>query len=224
MRVLASVRPANSVTPGAKKFAKAVILGEAPMTGEEYDYLNANLQAAKLPHMSKLGNMRETHRQIARLAITGMKVVDIAANVGNGLTPQTVSHLLKTPAMKSLIAELRNQADNIAVDLNSRMMSVAHTALDKIESSISDATPSESLAVFSAMADRTGHAAVKNVQAVNLTGKLTSTELADEVAKMREANRARVRNRKDSSLLVEGTATRVADDVAQGAEPGDNDY
>lgn len=193
------------------------------MSGDEYDYLTANIRAAKLPHMSKLGNMRETHRQIARLAITGMKVVDIAANVGNGLTPQTVSHLLQTPAMKSLVAELRSAADSNAVDLSSRMMSVAHKALDKVESGLDEATASESLSVFSAMANRTGFAEVKNVQAVNLTGKLTSSELADEVAKMREANRARVRERKDSGGVLEGAAVRIASNPEDGTEPSDND-
>jgi len=68
---------------------------------------------------SALEKLRDSHREIIRHAVCGMKQKDIAAIVG--VTPQTVSNVLRSDVTQAAIAELRGRRDAI-IDVSVSMV------------------------------------------------------------------------------------------------------
>lgn len=122
--------------------------------------------------------MWNTHREIARLASTGMKGADIARELG--VTEVMVSYTLNSPIVKRQLDQLHAARDMDAVDVAKRIHEVAPRALERMEELLESETESIAFRAASDILDRAGHAAVKTLRTENLAIHLNKEDL-DEI-------------------------------------------
>lgn len=122
--------------------------------------------------------MWDAHREILRLAVTGMKQVDIAATLG--VTPVMVSYTLNSPIAKREMENLRAARDLDAVDVAKRIQEVAPIALQTLETLLCEGNDGMKFKTAVDLLDRAGHAAVRTLRTESLSVHLTKDDI-DEI-------------------------------------------
>lgn len=123
-------------------------------------------------------NIWDTHREIMRLAVTGMKQADIARELG--LTEVMVSYTLNSPVVKREMENMRAARDLDAVDVAKRIQEVAPKALEVLEGLLETANDAIKFRTAADILDRAGHAAVKTLRTESLSVHLNKDDL-DEI-------------------------------------------
>jgi len=121
--------------------------------------------------------MWDTHREILRLAVTGMKHVDIASHLG--ITPVMVSYTLNSPIAKREIENLRAARDLDAVDVAKRIQEIAPIALQTLEDLLCGGTETTKFRTATDLLDRAGHAAVHTLRTESISVHLTRDDIDD---------------------------------------------
>lgn len=122
--------------------------------------------------------MWNTHREIARLAATGMKGADIARTLN--VTPVMVSYTLNSPIVKRQLDQMHAARDMDAVDVSKRIHEIAPRALERLEELLESETESIAFRAATDVLDRAGHAAVKTLRTESLAVHLNKEDL-DEI-------------------------------------------
>ena len=129
-------------------------------------------------------NIWDSHREIMRLAVTGMKHVDIADACN--VTPEMVSYTLNSPIVKREMDLMRSARDLDAVDVAKRIQEVAPRALQVLEELLDSGNDTTKLRVATDLLDRAGHAAVKTLRTENLSVHLNKDDLEEIKKRARE--------------------------------------
>lgn len=119
--------------------------------------------------------MWDVHHEIVRLALIGMKQVDIAAHLG--CTPVMVSYTLKSPIVKRQMDLLQAARNTDAVDVAKEIKAMAPKALEVLKGLMDSEMPNVRLKAATDVLDRAGHGAIKMVQTANVHAFLTAEEL-----------------------------------------------
>jgi len=120
----------------------------------------------------------DAHREILRLAVTGMKSVDIAAALN--VTPVMVSYTLNSPIAKRELENLRAARDLDAVDVAKRIQEIAPVALQTLEELLCNGNETTKFRTATDLLDRAGHAAVRTLRTESLSVHLTKADI-DEI-------------------------------------------
>ncbi len=72
----------------------------------------------------------EVHREIARLAVSGMRPVEIAKRLG--YTQAWLSTIMCSPVFKKYMASLSERADDNAIDIKKRIQEGAETGVQEL--------------------------------------------------------------------------------------------
>lgn len=127
------------------------------------------------------------HHEICRLAILGMKQIDIARVLG--ITEATVSTCLNSAVVKQQLHVLRMARDSSVVDVAKRIEAMAPKAaetMDAVLSGDTDANTRLKVDVAKDILDRAGHAAVKTIKGEFAHAFLTIEDIEDIKRKARE--------------------------------------
>ncbi len=121
--------------------------------------------------------MWDAHREILRLAVTGMQHVDIAATLG--VTPAMVSYTMNSPIAMREMENLRAARDLDAVDVAKRIQEVAPIALQTLETLLCNGNDPIKFKAATDILDRAGHAAVRTLRTESLSVHLTKDDIED---------------------------------------------
>lgn len=134
----------------------------------------------------EIQEMWERHHQICRLAVLGLKGVEIARQLG--ISEQTVSNTLNSAIVKRHLSILRDAADLAAVDVAAEIKALAPLATKRIRGILENDNAEDKLhaSVAQDILDRAGHGAIKKVQSENLHAHLTLDEIEEIKARARE--------------------------------------
>lgn len=119
----------------------------------------------------------DVHHEITRLALLGLKHVDIANTLG--ITPTMVSYTLNSPIVKRQLAIMRGARDAEAVDVAAQIKSLAPKAVEVLEDLLTSESESMKYKAATGILDRAGHAPVQRLQASVAHGYFTADEIAD---------------------------------------------
>ncbi len=124
-----------------------------------------------------LKEIQDSHREIARLLVTGMKHVDIAEMLG--VTPAMVSYTANSPVVKRQLENLRAARDIDAVEVANRIQALAPVALDVLEDLMEASADETRRKIAESMLDRAGHGAVRNVRLESLSMHLSMADIVE---------------------------------------------
>jgi hypothetical protein len=116
-----------------------------------------------------LQEIQDSHREIARLLVMGVKGVDIAETLG--VTPAMVSYTKNSPVVKREMDNMHAVANLDAVDVAKRIQEVAPRALQVMEDLLEEANDAIKVKIAADLLDRAGHGAVKNINVHSLSGQ-----------------------------------------------------
>ncbi len=153
----------------------------------------------------QVGQMWDVHHEIVRLALLGMKYIDIANHLG--ISPVTVSYTLKSPIVARQLEQMRAVRDLGVIDIAKQIAALAPRAVAVLDKMLDDPLPTIALKAAESILDRAGHAAVQRVKQDITVSHFTSQEIADIKARA-----------KDVGLLLEAEYEDVAQ--AQIAQAG----
>ena len=133
-----------------------------------------------------LTQLKEHHREIARLKVEGFSVQDIADM--REMNIQSVYAILRDPLCKAHIAKLQDAADETAIDVRKRLVEMNKKALDKIEDCLDrEEVPfATGLKAAESVLDRNGYAPPKQ-DTSQLHLHVTSEDLNELKERMRKA-------------------------------------
>lgn len=129
-------------------------------------------------------NIWNTHREIMRLALTGMKQADIARELG--LTEVMVSYTLNSPVVKRQLDVMQAARDVDAIDVAKRIQEVAPRALEVLEELLEEGNDAIKLRTATDLLDRAGHAAIKTVRTQSLSVHLNKDDIEEIKQRARE--------------------------------------
>jgi hypothetical protein len=129
-------------------------------------------------------NIWDSHREIVRLAVTGMKQCDIAKTMN--ITPEMVSYTMNSPIVKRELDIARGARDVDAIDVAKRIQEVAPEALTVLEGLLKTANDAIKFRTAADILDRAGHAAVKTLRTENLSVHLNKEDLDEIKQRARE--------------------------------------
>ena len=129
-------------------------------------------------------NIWDRHQEIMRLALTGMKQVDIANELG--VSEVMVSYTLNSPVVKRQMSLMRAARDCDAVDVAKRIQEIAPKAIDTLEGLLEGSNDSIKLRAATDILDRAGHAAVKTIRTQSLAVHLNKDDLDEIKQRARE--------------------------------------
>jgi hypothetical protein len=132
----------------------------------------------------------DLHHEITRLALIGMKHIDIATKLG--VSPVTVSYTLRSPIVARQLDQMRAVRDLEAVDIAKEIAELAPRAVEILADLMDDPLPNIKLKAAESILDRAGYAAV---QRVKVDTNVNHHFSADEIREIK--NRA-----KDIGLMV----------------------
>lgn len=128
--------------------------------------------------------MWDIHHEIARLALIGMKQVDIANHLS--ISPVTVSYVLNSPIVERQMNQLKAVRDLEAIDISNEIKELAPKAIQVLEDLMDNELPNIKLKAATDILDRAGYAAVKTLRTENLHAHFSSEEIADIRQRARE--------------------------------------
>lgn len=128
-------------------------------------------------------NIWDVHREVMRLAVTGMKSVDIAAALG--VTEAMVSYTINSPICKRQLDNMRAARDIDAVSVAKRIQEIAPRAVEVLEGLLEDGNDAIKLRAATDVLDRAGHAAVRTLRTESLSLHLNKDDIDDIKARAR---------------------------------------
>jgi len=138
----------------------------------------------------QIEQMWDTHHEIVRLALIGMKYIDIASHLG--ISPVTVSYTLRSPIVARQLEQMRAVRDLGMIDIAKKIAELAPRAVEVLEQLLDDPLPNISLKAAESILDRAGYAAVQRIKQDITVSHFTAKEIDD------------IKNRaKDIGLLLE---------------------
>jgi len=132
----------------------------------------------------QIEQMWSVHHEITRLALIGMKQVDIANHLN--ISPVTVSYTLRSPIVQEQLKNMRAVRDLEAVDISKEIQELAPKAVKVLETLLDDSVANIQLKAAQDILDRAGFAAVKTIRTENLHAHLTADEILDIKKRARE--------------------------------------
>ena len=134
----------------------------------------------RLPTGNRKYNIKEMwdcHHEVVRLALLGLKHVDIANTLG--VSPVMVSYTLNSPIVKRQLAIMRGARDAEAVDVAAQIKALAPKAVEILEKLMDSEQESMQFKAATGVLDRAGHAPVQRLQASMAVGHFTADEIKD---------------------------------------------
>jgi hypothetical protein len=120
----------------------------------------------------------DVHHAIVRMALTGMKYIDIAAALG--ISPVTVSYTLRSPIVVRQLEQMRAVVDFDSIDVAKRIAELAPRAVEVLEELLDNDLPNVQLKAAESLLDRAGFAAVQRIKVdSNMTHHFSPTEISD---------------------------------------------
>jgi len=119
----------------------------------------------------------DIHHEVMRLALIGMKQVDIANHLS--ITPAMVTYTLRSSLVKRQMAEMHAARDLEAVDVSAEIHRLAPKAVAVLETLLDNSLPNIKLKAATDILDRAGHAAVRTIKTENIHAHFTSNEIEE---------------------------------------------
>ena len=132
----------------------------------------------------QIEQMWDIHHEICRLALIGMKQIDIANHLN--VSPVMVSYTLRSPIVREQLNNMAAARDVDAVDISAEIKALAPQAVEVLESLLSDPIPSIQLKAAQDILDRAGFAAVKTIRTENMHAHFNADEIMDIKKRARE--------------------------------------
>lgn len=104
----------------------------------------------------------DQHHEVMRLAVMGMKSVDIARQLG--ISEAMVSYTLNSPLSKRQLELLRAARDVKAIDVAQRIKELSERAVEVLADIMEDGSEGARLKASLGMLDRAGHGPVQKFQ------------------------------------------------------------
>ena len=134
----------------------------------------------RLPETHKqyqVEQMWELHHEVCRLALIGMKQVDIATHLG--VSPVMVSYTLRSPIVQRQLNQLKAVRDIDAIDVAKEIQALAPRAVRVLDELMDSELPNIKLKAATDILDRAGHAAVRTLRTENIHAHFTPDEIKD---------------------------------------------
>jgi hypothetical protein len=166
-------------------------------------------------HVTRVGQVRDLHHQIARAIVAGHKNIEISEKFG--VSPSRVTQLKSDPAFKGLLEEYRSEDRQRYDAAQDRLASIFYLSMEILQERLLDdpeqvSTP-ELLRVLEAVADRSGHSPVRRSQ---IEGHIvTRSEKIEQIK--REAKLEMVQRRDNVGRIFQGRATSTEEEPSSGA-------
>lgn len=141
----------------------------------------------RLPETHKqyqVEQMWELHHEVCRLALIGMKQVDIATHLG--VSPVMVSYTLRSPIVQRQLNQLKAVRDIDAIDVSKEIQDLAPRAVKVLDELMDSDLPNIKLKAATDILDRAGHAAVRTLRTENIHAHFTADEISDIKKRARE--------------------------------------
>ena len=141
----------------------------------------------RLPETHKsyqIEQMWELHHEVCRLALIGMKQVDIANHLS--VSPVMVSYTLRSPIVQRQLNQLKAVRDLDAIDVSKEIQELAPRAVKVLEELMDNELPNIKLKAATDILDRAGHAAVRTLRTENIHAHFTADEITDIKKRARE--------------------------------------
>lgn len=125
----------------------------------------------------QIQHMWDLHHEICRLALLGMKHVEIAESLG--VTPATVGNTLGSELVKKQLMIMRGARDASSVDISKKIQEMLPEALDVLENILRNENASSSVRTNIAqdLLDRGGHGAPKIVETRGFMAHLSGEDI-----------------------------------------------
>lgn len=127
------------------------------------------------PRKYSIGQMWDVHREIMRLAITGMQHNEIAYELN--VTPAMVSYTLNSPIVKRQMDNMRAARDMNSVDVGKRIHELAVKAVEVMGELLDDPLPNIQLGASKDILDRAGFAPIRTLRTENTNVHFTAEEI-----------------------------------------------
>lgn len=121
--------------------------------------------------------MWDVHHEVVRLALIGMKSVDIADHLG--ISPVMVSYTLRSPIVQEKMNQLQAVRDIDAIDVAKEIKELAPRAVQVLGELLECELPNVRAKAAADLLDRAGHAAVRTIKTENLHAHFSAEEIAD---------------------------------------------
>ncbi len=141
----------------------------------------------RLPSTHKqyqIEQMWEIHHEICRLALIGMKSIDIATHLN--ISPVTVSYVLRSPIVQRQIGQLEAVRDIDAIDASVEIKKLVPAAIKKMDDLMDCGLPNVEIKAAADILDRAGYAAVKTLRTENIHAHFSADEISDIKKRARE--------------------------------------
>lgn len=136
------------------------------------------------PRKYSIGQMWDVHREIMRLAITGMKHTEIAYELN--VSEAMVSYTLNSPIVKRQMDNMRAARDMDSVDVGKRISELAVRAVEVMGELIDDPLPNIQLGAAKDILDRAGFAPIRTLRTENTSVHFTADEIMSIKQRARE--------------------------------------
>jgi len=131
-----------------------------------------------------LGHVWDRHREILRLASTGLSNLDIARELN--ITPQTVSNTMNSPIVQEKMNALRDGRDESAMDVSERIREIAPVAVEKIIETMRNSDLRLEYAAAKDLLDRAGFVAPTRMDIRKLDIHMTGEDIEKIKARQKE--------------------------------------
>lgn len=125
----------------------------------------------------QIEQMWDLHHEVCRLALIGMKQVDIANHLG--VSPVMVSYTLRSPIVRRQLDQMNASRNLDALDVAQEIKNLAPKAVQILEEMMDSELPNIKLKAATDILDRAGHAAVKTLRTENIHAHFSTDEIAD---------------------------------------------
>jgi hypothetical protein len=119
----------------------------------------------------------DIHHEVVRLALIGMKQIDIATHLG--ISPVTVSYTLRSPIVARQLEQMHAVRDIDAIDVAKEIVALAPRAVEVMGELLDCDLPNIRAKAATDILDRAGHAAVRTIKTENLHAHFSAEEIMD---------------------------------------------
>ena len=125
----------------------------------------------------QIEQMWDVHHEIVRMALMGMKYVEIAETLG--ISPVTVSYTLRSPIVMRQLEQMRAVRDFDAIDVAKEIAALAPKAVQVLGELLEAEAPNIRKSAADSILDRAGHAAVQRIKQDVTVTHFTPREIDD---------------------------------------------